>query len=134
MGIPAKQHLLEKVTRFIIGSDKRKPFTDLFFKDDFKKPLNHENKFAEALCMLRIAPSSTNSQPWRALVKGDEVFFYYKPKSPTSVLDTRIGICHFFEREKYNGFEGKYVKSADFPTPPEDCRYLISYIRSNSLK
>lgn len=129
VGIPAKQHLLEKVTRFTIGSDKRKPFSDLFFEDDFKKPLNSENKYAESLKMLRLAPSSTNSQPWRVLVKGDEVMFYYKPKSPVSVLDTGIGICHFYETEKYKGFEGKFVKSTDFPTPPEDWRYLVSYRR-----
>ena len=129
VGVPAKQHVLEKITRFTVGSDKRKSFSDLFFEDDFKKPLAPENKFAEALRMLRLAPSSTNSQPWRALVKGDEVLFYYKPKSPVSILDTGIGICHFYETEKYNGFEGKFIKSTDFPVPPEDWKYLVSYRR-----
>ena len=129
VGYPEKQRFLEKMMRLTVGSDKRKPFSDLFFEDDFKKPLDPENKFSEALRMLRLAPSSTNSQPWRALVKGDEVMFYYKPKSPVSVLDTGIGICHFYETEKYNGFEGRFEKAADFPAPPEDWRYLVSYKR-----
>lgn len=129
VGVPEKQRMFEKVMRFTVGSDKRKPFSELFFEDDFKKSLNPESKFGESLEMLRIAPSSTNSQPWRALVKGDKVMFFYKPKSPASVLDTGIGICHFYETEKYNGFEGNFEKDSDFPTPPEDWKYLVSYTR-----
>ena len=129
VGFPKKQRMFEKVMRFTVGSDKRKPFSELFFEDDFNKPLNPENKFGEALEMVRIAPSSTNSQPWRVLVQGDKVMFYYKPKYPITVIDMGIGICHFYETEKYKGFEGKFVKSAEYPTPPEDWRYLISYIR-----
>ena len=115
--------------RLTVGSDKRKPFSELFFEDDFNKPLNPENKFGEALEMVRIAPSSTNSQPWRVLVKGDKVMFYYKPKYPITVIDMGIGICHFYETEKYNGFKGKFEKESDYPTPPEDWKYLISYKR-----
>ena len=129
VGVPEKPRMLEKVMRFTVGSDKRKPFSELFFENDFTQPLSPDSKFGESLEMLRIAPSSTNSQPWRVLVKEDQVLFYYKPKSPASVLDTGIGICHFYETEKYNGFDGKFEKTADFPTPPEDWRYLVSYRR-----
>ena len=129
VGYPEKQRTLEKMMRFTIGSNNRKPFSDLFFEDDFKKSLNPENKFGEALQMLRIAPSSTNSQPWRALVDGDKVMFYYKPKYPITVIDCGIGICHFYETEKYNGFEGTFEKEKDYPKAPEDWKYLISYKR-----
>lgn len=129
VGYPEKQRLMEKMMRFTVGSNNRKPFSELFFEEDFKKPLNDNNKFAEALRMLRIAPSSTNSQPWRALVTGDKVMFYYKPKYPISVIDCGIGLCHFYETEKFNGFNGRFVKETSFPNPPEDWRYLISYTR-----
>lgn len=129
VGVPEKQRMFEKVMRFTVGSDKRKPFGELFYEDDFKKSLTPESRFGESLEMLRIAPSSTNSQPWRVLVKAEEVMFYYKPKSPASVLDIGIGIYHFYATEKYNGYEGKFVKSTDFPIPPEDWKYLISYHR-----
>ncbi|MCH5241896.1 MAG: hypothetical protein J1F67_05685 [Muribaculaceae bacterium] len=129
VGVPEKQRMFEKVMRLTVGSDKRKPFSELFFDDDFKKSLTPKSKFGEALEMLRIAPSSTNSQPWRVLVKGDKVRFYYKPKYPITVIDMGIGICHFYETEKFNGFEGSFEKENDFPTPPEDWRYLISYTR-----
>lgn len=131
VGVPEKQRFFEKFTRFALGSRNRKPFSDLFFEDDFKKPLNPENKFAEALQMLRIAPSSTNSQPWRALVKNDKVLFYYKPKSKISVLDTGIGICHFYETERFNGYEGRFEKATDVPASPEDWKYLITYTRNH---
>lgn len=129
VGIPEEQRFMEKVMRFTVGSDKRKPFSLLFFDNDFNNPLPRDDKFGESLEMLRIAPSSTNSQPWRVLVKGDKVMFYYKPKGPVSVLDMGIGICHFYETEKFNGFTGTFMKEADCPVPPDDWKYLISYRR-----
>ena len=129
VGIPEKQRFTEKLMRLTVGSDKRKPFSELFFKDGFKKPLNQDDKFGESLEMLRLAPSSTNSQPWRALVKGDKVMFYYKPKSPISILDSGIGICHFYETEKFKGFDGRFDKETEARAAPEDWKYLISYIR-----
>lgn len=129
VGVPEKQRFMEKMMRFTVGSNNRKPFSELFFEDDFSKPLDPHNKFGESLEMLRIAPSSTNSQPWRVLVKGDKVLFYYKPKGPVSILDSGIGICHFYETEKYNGYDGNFEKETDFPAPPENWKYLVSYTR-----
>lgn len=131
VGFPEKQRLTEKLMRATIGSNKRKPFSELFFEDDFKKALNPENKFGESLEMLRWAPSSTNSQPWRVLVEGNKVRFYYKPKYPITIIDCGIGICHFYETEKYKGFDGKFEKDSDYPAPPDDWKYLISYQRND---
>lgn len=130
VGRPEKQRFMEKMMRLSIGSDKRKPFDDLFFEDDFEHSVSRDNKFGEQLEMLRLAPSSTNSQPWRVLVKGDKVLFYYKPKYPITVIDCGIGICHFYETEKYRGFDGTFQKDSDYPTPPDNWKYLISYTRS----
>lgn len=129
VGYPEKQRLMEKMMRLTIGSNNRKPFSELFFEEDFTRPLNKENKFAESLEMLRLAPSSTNSQPWRALVKGNSVLFYYKPKYPVTIIDCGIGICHFYETEKYYGFDGNFEKEGLPPASPEDWKYLISYTR-----
>lgn len=131
VGFPEKQRFMEKMMRITVGSNKRKPFSELFFEDDFKKPLSETNKFNESLEMLRLAPSSTNSQPWRVLVNGNKVMFYYKPKSPIAILDTGIGICHFFETQRYNGFNGNFVKETNTPVAPENWKYLISYISAD---
>lgn len=129
VGVASKPRLMEKFMRFTVGSDRRKPFAELFFENDFNNSLKTDNKFGEALEMLRHAPSSTNSQPWRALVCDDKVHFYYKPKSRISVLDSGIGICHFIETEKYNGYNGTFSKDNTAPIPPENCKYLITYTR-----
>lgn len=127
VGVAAKQSLMEKMTRMTLGSKNRKPFESLFFTDDFSKSLSPESHFGESLEMLRLAPSSTNSQPWRALVEDKTVHFYYKPKSPASVLDCGIGMCHFYLAEKYQGRDGKFIKSDPGDTPPEDWKYLYSF-------
>lgn len=131
VGVPEKPRIMEKMMRLTIGSNNRKPFSELFFEEDFNKHLNPENKYGEALRMLRLAPSSTNSQPWRVLVTGDKVRFYYKPKYPITVIDMGIGICHFYETERFYGFDGTFKKDPEFPAPPEDWKYLISYTRNS---
>lgn len=129
VGVAEKPRMMEKMMRKMVGSDNRKPFGELFFEDDFKHSLDSTNKFASPLEMLRLAPSSTNSQPWRVLVKDDKVLFYYKPKYPISVIDCGIGICHFYETEKFNGHTGAFSKDENHPDAPEDWRYLITYTR-----
>lgn len=127
VGVAAKKGLLEKVTRFALGSQNRKPFAELFFLNDFSTPLPEENRFAQALKMLRIAPSSTNSQPWRALVVDQTVHFYCKPKNPISRLDVGIGICHFWETLTSTHTPGYFFQAPDAPAAPLDLQYVTSY-------
>ena len=127
VGVPAKPRVIEKLGRMAMGSDKRKPFGDLFFTDGFNSPLAPDSHFGESLAMLRLAPSSTNSQPWRVLVEGKTVHFYYKPKSEVSVLDCGIGMSHFYLTEEFLGRKGSFFKAESDPTPPEDWKYLYSF-------
>ena len=128
VGVPAKKSLIEKISRFAVGSDKRKPFDKMFFYKNFNTPIPENNKYRMALEMLRMAPSSTNSQPWRVLVDNNTVHFYYSEKGSLSILDTGIGICHFYETEKYNGREGKFVTLPNTPVVHERWKYLVTYI------
>lgn len=127
VGTPGSTRMIERFTHFVMGSQNRKPFETLFFRDDFAHPLSPDSRFGEPLAMLRLAPSSTNSQPWRALVAGDTVHFYYLPKSGLSVLDCGIGLCHFSVTERFNGHDGTFFTTADHPEPPKGWRYLRSY-------
>ncbi len=127
VGVAARKSLLEKMARLTMRSSNRKPFGDLFFTNDFKQALSERSHFSEPLEMLRLAPSSTNSQPWRALVSEKTVHFYYKPKSPLSVLDCGIGLCHFYLTEQYLGRTGEFFRCETAPTPPEDWKYLYSF-------
>lgn len=127
VGVAIKPTLKEKLTRMSLGSKNRKPFGELFFNGDFAHSLSPDSQYGEALEMLRLAPSSTNSQPWRALVDGPTVHFYYKPKSAASVLDTGIGLCHFYETERFYVHDGRFEKTDNAPTPPDGLKYLLSY-------
>lgn len=130
VGRPVKKSLMEKFTRMTLGSKNRKNFDELFFDSDFERPLSPESRYGEALAMLRLAPSSTNSQPWRALVEGEKVHFYCVPKSQCSVLDCGIGLCHFYETERFNGFVGEFYNDPEAPAPKSNWRYLTSYKRT----
>ncbi len=127
VGVAAKQSVMEKMTRMAIGSKNRKPFGDLFFDGNFSSPLSPDSRFGEALQMMRVAPSSTNSQPWRALVVGSTVHFYYLPKSSVSLIDCGIGLCHFWETERYYDRKGSFAVSTDAPQAPVGWKYLTSY-------
>lgn len=127
VGVAVNQSAFEQEIRGKIAADHRKPFGELFFQDGFQESLPEESRFGQALAMMRLAPSSKNSQPWRALVKGDTVHFYFKYDSEASVLDCGIGLCHFVETEKYNGRSGNFFRAADAPVAPEELQYLISY-------
>lgn len=128
VGVPAeKRSLKERLMRFAVRSSKRRPFGELFFSNGFSTPLDENSRYGESLEMMRLAPSSTNSQPWRATVQGDTVHFYYKPKSALSVLDCGIGLCHFFVTEQFNYHSGRFFRDADAPAAPDNWVYLTSY-------
>jgi len=59
----------ERITRWGAGSDNRKQWSDIFLAGNFSQLLTQTQtgKYAEALENLRLAPSTSNKQPWRIL-------------------------------------------------------------------
>lgn len=109
VGYPAeKKSIKEKLMRATLGSAKRKPMSSLFI-------VSEDSEFYRPLEMMRLAPSSTNSQPWRAQVDGDTVYFYYEKKSEASILDLGIGLSHFYLAAKESGIEGTLSICRDAP-------------------
>lgn len=130
VGIPARKSLMERIARLSVGSRNRKPFKDLFFTDGFRSPLSPDSRFGQSLEMVRLAPSSTNSQPWRALVDGDTVHFYYRPLGPLSLIDCGIALSHFHASESLltvGSGPAPFFRSPSAPPAPSGCRYLLSY-------
>lgn len=121
-----KETLRGKLTKLIAGSAKRKPFESLFFLDTASTPLRMDNRYAEALEMMRLAPSSVNSQPWRAIVTGDTVHFYSTSSKYLSMIDCGIGLCHFFLSEKESGQAGSFCNDASHPAA-DGLEYIISW-------
>lgn len=60
---------LDRVVRWGAGSRRRRPWGDLFFHGDLGTPLTEAlaGDLAEALEMVRLAPSASNRQPWRVV-------------------------------------------------------------------
>lgn len=124
----AKRSLVDKMLRTMAGSDKRKPLGELFFMNNFSTPLPADGEYAQILEMVRLAPSSSNSQPWRALVRGDQVDFYCATDNRYSMIDMGIGLCHFALAADALNVTGAFAQNG-MPVPaPDGWRYIISYI------
>ena len=131
VGVAARKSLVERVARMAAGSDRRKPMDRLLFAPGFTGPLCGDSPFYEALAMMRLAPSSTNSQPWRAAAGADgrSVDFFSRDTSKLSTLDCGIGICHFAMAERACGHSGSFMRLAEAPAHPAGLRYITTYIR-----
>ena len=100
-----KRSIRESMMRRGMKSDSRVPFGELFFRNNFQNPLNESDAgiWQLPLEMVRLAPSATNKQPWRAIAEKDWVHFYEK-KTPgydkeatgdIQKVDLGIALCHF---------------------------------------
>lgn len=138
VGYPGqKRSFIEKITRASLGSKKRKEWDKLFFLDNFSKSLTKEDagRYADALDMLRLAPSATNAQPWAVVKEGDKFHFFcnYKNSINNDVkkikhLDLGIALSHFHQTAMSDGLNGKLeVADIDFDVP-ENMHYIITYI------
>lgn len=105
----------ESATRLLLRSGSRKPFESMFFSDDFTPGVDEGSVFYQPLTLMRLAPSAKNSQPWRALVKGKEVYFYIEKKSEASIVDLGIALSHFALSLSSDGGGGQWTFSGDFP-------------------
>lgn len=90
--------------------NNRKDFSELFFDKDFnKKLIKEEDVYSEALEMVRLAPSSLNSQPWRIIKDEDSFYVYSSGKTKLNRIDIGIVLCHLDlymkEKELYGEFK-----------------------------
>ncbi len=137
VGYPAtKMSLREGMMRKAIKSDERLPFSQVFFDDSFGSPLSLDQagRFAEPLQMLRLAPSATNKQPWRAVVDGDAVHFFEEHSLKESALgdiqkvDMGIALSHFWLTTQEQGLEGRFATCDLAIIAPEDVEYVTSFV------
>ncbi len=125
-----EQRFLERFTRFVANSKNRKPVNKLFFVGQWDSPLTDSNQYYESLMMMRLAPSSTNSQPWRSIVKGDIVHFYSKGAETVHMVDVGIGMSHFDMTERYRDYVGRWFSDkSKAPEAPASLTYIASYQR-----
>jgi nitroreductase len=139
IGYPAKRKsFTEKMMRSVNGSDKRKPWSELFFADNFSTRLTQAQAgtYAEALENIRIGPSATNKQPWRVLfeTKRNILHFYidralsYKLMGMVFLQDIDLGIAmsHFALTLQEQGIKGKWLVDSTSPKG-ETLDYIVSW-------
>ncbi len=123
LGYPAKKMSIREVMmRKGVKADERKPASELFFDKTFFIPLKEENtEIADALEMVRLAPSAVNLQPWRIIREEKNYHFYLKRDrgvvggsiGDLQKVDMGIALCHFM-----SGVNGE-LKLSDPGIPTE---------------
>ena len=109
----------------------------IFFLNDFEHSLSKDDAgtYEQSLEMLRLAPSSTNAQPW-AVVKEENKFHFFcdyknninEDMRKIKHLDLGIALSHFHQTAMADGLTGKFeIEDIKFTTP-ENMHYVISYV------
>ncbi len=141
VGYPAeKKSLQERLIRATAGSAGRKPWKELFFHDDFLTPLIVERagEYAEALELLRLAPSATNAQPWRIVMDHRGFHFYAVMGKDAAVdnpaaierVDLGIAACHFHLAAQDRSLPGSFTTCGDRAHgAPDGWRCLFSWVK-----
>jgi nitroreductase len=136
IGYPDKRRMVEKAARFVVGSDSRKKWNDLFFFYNFFSPYLREKTeaFRVPLEMVRLAPSAMNKQPWRVL-HDDHGFHFYMARSITpdaktgfniQLVDMGIALCHFVIACHEAGLRG--ILDEKNPGLDSGFQYVRSYL------
>ncbi|NLX63189.1 MAG: nitroreductase [Clostridiaceae bacterium] len=133
-----KRNLIDSVLVKSAGSVNRKDWSELFFDGNFENPLKREtdHKIAEALDMVRLAPSASNKQPWR-IVKSGQLYHFFLSRTPgyktllgfdIQRLDIGIAMCHFEMMIQELGLKGKWIDEDPGINPEKNTEYIISYL------
>jgi nitroreductase len=143
IGYPAqRKSLAEKMMRGVAGSDKRKPWSGLFFTDNFFTPLTQRQAgiYARALENVRLAPSASNKQPWRVLYYAKQNIFHffiarafsYKLIGIVSLQDIDLGIAmsHFALTLREMDIKGKWRVDSNVPKE-KSLDYIVSWQGEN---
>lgn len=138
VGYPAaKRSMTESLMRTAMRSSTRKEWDALFYLNNFQTPLtkNEAGDYAEALEMLRLAPSDKNTQPWRVLKSGNDYHFYvtYKPgiskgEEVIKRVDAGIALSHFHQTALEIGLKGCFKQTEPENVElPKNTYYITSW-------
>ncbi|MCM1452758.1 MAG: nitroreductase [Clostridium sp.] len=136
LGYPAGTRLLERMMKSLAKSNTRKPWEELFFDNRIGYSLTKDaaGPYAQALENMRLAPSSLNGQPWRALRIGRHFHFYADfndgitgQDRKMKYLDMGIALCHFHLTLLQQGVGGRFVNRNPGITVPDGYHYAMSW-------
>lgn len=139
-----KRSLIDHAFRFAAGSNRRKPWEELFFREDLK-PLKKEEagSYETALESVRIGPSASNKQPWRIIRDGDKPCLHFFLQRTSGYgdygevrlqnVDIGIAMCHFELSARELGLDGCW-KVAVPGIAAREMEYIVSWYFSNKTR
>lgn len=131
-----KRSFKNALIRTAINAHKRKPFEDLFFKNNAQTPYERNNSiYSEALEMVRLSPSADNFQPWRVIVEEKQYHFYIKRNKMLSnfkevdlqKVDLGIAMSHFELFLNENKVFGQWTKDKTNQLISENLEYVATW-------
>ena len=133
-----RQTYQDKFIRLSISASKRQSWDKLFFNYKLKSPLTpeHVKKYCDSLEMIRLAPSSGNTQPWRVLFEETENEFHFFKKVISQRYELRglhdidmgIAMSHFELTTLQNGLSGRWLKHAkENVNSFDDLQYIMTW-------
>jgi len=133
------RRLVDSFIRLVAGSKNRKPWSKIFFYNNFSKSLTESDaaEYSIPLEMIRLAPSASNKQPWRIVKNGDIYDFYIEHDKGSEkalgydiqMIDIGIALCHFELTALELGLVGnwQHVKTC-INELPALTKYVISWV------
>ncbi len=131
-----RQSYQDKIIRLSISASKRNSWDNLFFNYKLKTPLTPEDvkKYCDSLEMVRLAPSSGNTQPWRVFFEETENEFHFFKKVISERYELRglhdidmgIALCHFELTSLQNGLSGSWLKHGNVGSI-DDMQYVMTW-------
>ena len=130
-----KSKLFDKIMRVGAGSDKRKPWNELFFEGNSLVALNETTAglYSIPLEMVRLGPSASNKQPWR-IVKDKDNFHFFLSRTKGYGLasydlqknDMGIAKCHFELTANELGLKGSWIEDGNINIE-NDWEYICTW-------
>jgi hypothetical protein len=136
--------LVDRVFRMAAKSDHRKPWEELFFNSGSGSPMQQERAgpYAGPLEAVRLGPSASNRQPWRAVIKdGPPALDFYMHRDPgyarrlakggiddLQQVDMGIAFCHFELTARETGLAGRWTRDGSPAEPPvREWEYIATW-------
>jgi nitroreductase len=141
IGRPAeKRSLRDRLVRWSAKGDMRKDPALIFFANDWQTPFLYADSplWGPVLECVRLAPSASNKQPWRIIMKDkgfhffldrDKAYSALMPNVDLQRIDLGIAMCHFQLSAAEPGLAGEWCdRNPQIDATPAHFEYIISFV------
>ncbi len=132
-----KRSLVERAVAAGAHGRVRKDFSELFFGERLGRPIEAQGALQTCLEMVRLAPSASNKQPWRAVLTESGIHFYTKQDKAYAGntlfgysiqrIDMGIAASHFYLAARELGLKGDIVLSDPHLLSEAEIKSGLSY-------